>query len=546
MTSVDRRSWMGLAAGSAAGLAAAAAAPDSQAGQVLAEPATPAWPRGVDGQRRPDLGNGRFLNPVFAGDHPDPTVLRDGDDYYATFSSFDAAPGLTIWHSRDLVNWAPRVAALPRPPGTVLAVDLCKHAGRYYIYLPAYPSAVSVGLRTVTIFVIHADHIDGPWSEPIRMAIEGYIDPGHVVGEDGKRYLFLNKASRVRLRDDGLAADGTPEVAFEGWKYPDDWITEAYALEGPKLFRREGWFYLVSAVGGTAGPPTGHMITVARSRSIHGPWQHSPHNPMVRTQQAGERWWSRGHATLLPGPGGQWWAMYHGYENSYRTLGRQTLLEPVRWTADGWPLAEGGDLSASFAKPLPGAAATAGIALSDDFQALRLGSVWTFYRPGAGELERIRHVPGELAIAAKGSSPDDCSPLTLTARDRAYELTVDVELRGQAVGGLLLFYSRRLYAGLSFDGQGIQTWRGGSRLGFWPEPPNGARRLQLRIVNDHHIVTMFYRLPGAAWQRHGLRMEVSGYHVNASDELTALKPALAAMGTGEVVFRQFTYRALSA
>lgn len=508
----------------------------------LAQPQA-AWPRGTDGQRRADLGNGRFLNPVFAGDHPDPTVLKDGDDYYATFSSFDAAPGLTIWHSRDLVNWVPRVSALARPPGTVLAVDLVRHERRYYIYMPVYPSPVSVGLRAATIFVIHAESMDGPWSEPIRMAVEGYIDPGHVVGEDGRRYLFLNKASRVRLSADGLAADGVPEVAFEGWQYPDDWLTEAYALEGPKLFRRDGWFYLISAVGGTAGPPTGHMITVARSRSVHGPWVHAPDTPMVRTRDASERWWSRGHATLLEGPGGQWWALYHGYENGYRTLGRQTLLEPVRWTDDGWPVAEGGDLSASFAKPLPQARPDPGPSLSDDFQTLRLGSLWTLYRPAVQEAKRLRHQSGELAIAAKGSSPEDTSPLTMVVPDQAYEISVDIELRGDAQGGLLLFYSRRLYAGLGFDGKGILTWRGGSRLGFWPEPANTARRLQLRIVNDHHIVTMYYRLPGGEWRRHGLRMEVSGYHVNASDELTSLKPALAAMGSGEVVFRDFRYRA---
>lgn len=539
MTALRRRTWMQLAAASATATAAAAALPTPGHAQAAA-----AWPRGTEGRRRPDLGNGRFLNPIFAGDHPDPTVLKDGDDYYATFSSFDAAPGLTIWHSRDLVNWTPRTSALPRPPGTVLAVDLCKHDGRYYLYVPVFPSPVSVGLRAATIFVIHAPHIDGPWSEPIRMAIEGYIDPGHIVGEDGRRYLFLNKASRVRLSADGLAADGVPEVAFEGWKYPDDWITEAYALEGPKLFRRDGWFYLVSAVGGTAGPATGHMITVARSRSVHGPWEHSPHNPMVRTQDPAERWWSRGHATLVEGPGGGWWAVYHGYENGYRTLGRQTLLEPVRWGDDGWPRAEGGDLSASFPKPLPSAPASPGLPLSDNFDSLRLGSVWTFYRPAANELLRLRHVPGQLAIAAKGSSPEDCSPLTLTVPDQAYEISVDVELQGAVQGGLLLFYSRRLHAGLGFDGQGIATWRGGGRLGFWPEPPNAARRLQLRIVNDRHIVTMFYRAPGAAWRRHGLRMEVSGYHVNASDELTALKPALAAIGAGDVVFRDFRYRAL--
>ena len=67
----------------------------------------PAWARGIEGQRKADLGDGTYLNPIMSGDHPDPSILKDGDDYYMTFSSFDAYPGLVIWHSRDLVNWQP-------------------------------------------------------------------------------------------------------------------------------------------------------------------------------------------------------------------------------------------------------------------------------------------------------------------------------------------------------------------------------------------------------------------------------------------------------
>ena len=95
------------------------------------------WARGFEGQRRADLGNGTFLNPVFAGDHPDPSIIRDGDDYYLTFSSFDAYPGLVIWHSRDLINWQPVTAALKAPIGSVWAPGLAKHGGRFYCYIPA-------------------------------------------------------------------------------------------------------------------------------------------------------------------------------------------------------------------------------------------------------------------------------------------------------------------------------------------------------------------------------------------------------------------------
>jgi xylan 1,4-beta-xylosidase len=129
--------------------------------------------------------------------------------------------------------------------------------------------------------VIHADNIGGPWSDPVDLNIAAF-DPGHVVGEDGKRYLFVNDGRRIRLTDDGLATEGELERVYQGWRYPDDWIVEAYALEGPKFLRKDGYFYMISAVGGTAGPPTSHMVIVARSRSIHGPWEDCPHNPIVR------------------------------------------------------------------------------------------------------------------------------------------------------------------------------------------------------------------------------------------------------------------------
>ena len=102
--------------------------------------------------------------------------------------------------------------------------------------------------------MIHADAMSGPWSEPIDLGIRGVIDPGHVVGEDGTRYLFTSGVRRIQLADDGLSTVGELEKVYDGWRYPDEWITEAYALEGPKLFRRDEWFYLVSAVGGTGGP----------------------------------------------------------------------------------------------------------------------------------------------------------------------------------------------------------------------------------------------------------------------------------------------------
>ena len=528
--SASRRDVLTMALAGGAALPAIAAVP-------------PKPGNGVEGQRAPDLGDGRYLNPILAGDRPDPSILKDGDDYWMTHSSFDASPGLLIWHSRDLVNWTPVGPALARPLGTVFAVDLVKHDGRYFIYIPFMKAPWSGPLPSfANIYVIHAPSMHGPWSEPVDLNIGGLIDPGHAVGTDGQRHLFLSGVNRVRLAPDGLSTVGAVEKVYDGWRYPDEWVTEAYALEGPKLFRRGDWHYLISAVGGTGGPATGHMVIAARARTLDGPWENCPHNPIVRTRSEAERWWSRGHATCVEGPGGHWFLVYHGYENGYRSLGRQTLLEPIEWSADGWFRATGGDLSQPLARP-GGVAGPHGLADSDDFSKPAFGTRWSFYGSGPDETARARVAGGALTLAGKGTGPHDCSPLTQVVGDHAYEVTVDCEIEGAAQGGLLLFYNDRLFLGMSIDGTRMTSYRGG-KSSYWQEPAPAVRRLHLRIVNDRQIVTFYYSRDGKAWTRHGVRSEVSGYNANTMDDLAQLRPALFAAGGGSVRFRNFRYRAL--
>ena len=491
--------------------------------------------RGIEGQRKADLGNGTFLNPVMAGDHPDPSVLRVAGDFYMTFSSFESYPGLVLWHSRDLVNWQPRGPTLFKAVGSVWAPDLVEHDGRYYIYFPARSA------EHQSIYVIHADGIEGPWSDPIDLALPR-IDPGHIVGEDGRRYLFLSGGDRVRLSADGLATDGPIEHVYDGWKYPSDWNVESFSQEGPKMSARDGWFYMTLAEGGTAGPPTGHMVVSARSRSIHGPWENSPHNPIARTKSRDERWWSRGHATLVEAADGSWWMMHHGYENSFWTLGRQTLLAPIEWTKDGWFRAKAADIARPLPKPR-GEAVPHGLALSDNFAVDDFGTRWAFYDPATGERARARFDDGALILTAKGTAPRDCSPLTCVTGDRAYACEVEIEVSGGATGGMLLFYSRRLYAGLGFDANGLVMHRYG--LERRANKPEGVTsRLHLRIVNDNHIVTIHHSRDGEDWTKFGVQMEVSGYHHNVAGDFLSLRPGLYAAGTGEVKFRNFRYRAL--
>lgn len=506
-------------------------------------PWSPRWARGIEGQRKADLGNGTFLNPILAGDHPDPTILKDGDDYYMTFSSFNSYPGIVIWHSRDLVNWVPIGPALHKNIGTVWALDLCKHGDRYYIYIPAAPEG-----RPWSSFVIWADNIQGPWSDPVDLNIEGCIDPGHVVGEDGKRYLFVNGIRKIRLTDDGLATEGQLEAAYSPWRYPEDWIVENFAPEGPKLMRRGDWFYLITAVGGTAGPVTGHMVIAARSRSVHGPWEHCPHNPLVRTLSDAEPWWSKGHATPVEGPEGDWWMVYHAYENGFRTLGRQTLLEPIEWTDDGWFVMKGVDLSQPLPTPLQSkqvaGAGKQGVALSDNFSTNKFGTQWAFHNPGPQENVRVRYRKNSLELTAAGGSPLDSSPITCGVRDRAYQVEVTMTLVEGAEAGLLLFYNHKAFIGVGFTPEVVKTYQYAEEQ-TWARLPIKNSRVRVRMINDHHVITFQYSQDnGRTWKLHPTRMEASGMHHNVFGGFLSLNVGIYCAGSGKVLLNDFQYRAL--
>ncbi|MFT3780522.1 MAG: family 43 glycosylhydrolase [Nibricoccus sp.] len=497
----------------------------------------PTWARGAEGQRRPDLGNGFFLNPILAGDHPDPSVLKHGQDYYMVHSSFASVPGLLVWHSRDLVNWEPIGPALNRSVGIVWAPDLSFHNGRFYIYLPV------LNEKGFTNMVVTATDIRGPWTEPVDLHVSAF-DPGHAVDVDGKRYLFFNGGNMAPLSADGLSVTGTVKHVYDGWPIPEHWEIEAFAQEGPKFLRHGEYYYMVLAEGGTAGPATSHMVIMARSKNIEGPWENSPYNPIVRTNTAAEKWWSKGHATLVEGPDGkQWYLVYHAYENGYYNLGRQTLLEPVEWTSDGWVKVSGYDVAKLIPMPSGGTAIFPGIAYSDDFSTNKIGIQWSFFTPNSPLKERFRYEKGALVLKAIGASPKDCSPLSFVTGDPAYEMEIEIDADEGAIGGLLVFYSERLFAGLGFSRSNLIEYSKGDTQTF-PKPSTIGNHYFLRLRNDRHIVTLWHSPDGEHWTKHWMQFEVSGYHHNVAGGFLSLRPTLIAAGSGEVRFKNFKYRAL--
>lgn len=504
-------------------------------GDAMAAPHTPEGSPNPENQRQADQGNGTYLNPLLAGDHPDPTILKDGDTWYATFSSFESYPGLVVWSSKDLLNWQPVTAALSQYVGSVWAPCLVRYKGRYLIYFPARSDSYRSN------YVIWADRIEGPWSAPIDLHLPKHIDPGFAVGEDGKPYLFLSGGDRVALADDGLSTAGEPRHVADPFPIPASWDIESQSVEGPKITQHGGWFYMIWAEGGTAGPPTGHMVVVARSRSINGPWQLDPHNPIIRTRNKSEPWWSKGHGSLVETPRG-WYMVYHAYENGYMTLGRQMLMEPVEWTRDGWFRVTARDLSRPIAAPFPYDPhhPSSGEPLSDDFSTDSLGLRWSFYK--GGNPARARFGDG-LSLTASGTTPKDSAPLLETAPDQAYEVETEITLDSGATAGVVLFYNENLYVGLSFSHDKLIMHRYGTeRAG--DKPAGMGDHVFIRMRNNRNIVSFYTSNDGQTWTKYGVEMEVSGYNHNVGGGFLALKPGIYVAGSGTAHFSHWRYHAL--
>lgn len=479
---------------------------------------------------------GAYTNPILAGDFPDPTIVRIDSDYYMTHSSFNYLPGLVVLHSRDLVNWEPVGCALDRYLGAVWAPDISYYDGKIWIYF----TVDSIGFPYTT-WMVCAESPEGPWSKPLRLETGGSIDPCHVVDvETGERWLYMSGGRRIALNLEGTETIGKLEKIYDGWTIPEDWTYEGFALEGPKLRRIGDYYYWLNAEGGTAGPPTAHMAVVARSKSLKGPWDNAPENPLVHTYSSDEKWWCKGHSSFIDTPEGDWWLVSHAYRKGFVGLGRQTILEPVFFDEDGWPIAPvGANVDQPIALPIGNRMENEPknrLAHLSDF---RIGMDWRFYK----EFEQDRvlnNEKGKLTLKAKGTTPTDASPLLFVAGDDAYEYQVKATLKGDVRVGLVNFYNERFFAGIGYDVHSRFSWRRAEERAR--RMIEGPSSIWLRLRNQDQILTGYYSEDGIHWEKQTWGYEVSGYNHNTAGEFQSLLPGLVAIGDGEVTFENLKYR----
>lgn len=281
-----------------------------------------------------------FRNPVLSGFHADPSVCRAGDDYYLVNSTFQFFPGVPVYHSKDLIHWEQVGACLTRPSQVnlentdgnsgIYAPTIRYHEGRFYMITTIYPSRRH--------FYVYTDDPAGEWSDPITIDFAiGSCDPT-LFFDDGKCY-FLWKDEYIKICEiDVKTGKQLSEIkrlwSGLGGRYP----------EGPHLYKKDGFYYLMIAEGGTEH---GHHVTIARSRFLDGPYEPCPANPILshfNKEMQNSPIQGLGHADLVEGTDGSWWMICLGYRTSgylQHVMGRETFLAPVRWDKDAWPVVNG-------------------------------------------------------------------------------------------------------------------------------------------------------------------------------------------------------------
>lgn len=312
-----------------------------------------------------------YNNPVIPGFYSDPSVCRVGEDYYLVTSTFEYFPGVPVFHSKDLVNWEQIGYCIDRedqlPKGmSIYAATIRYHEGTFYM--------ITTNARGGGNFIVTANKPEGPWSDPIWINVIG-IDPSLFFDDDGKVYLSTATMYlyEIDVKTGKLLTEGRKIWNGTGGRY----------AEGPHIYKKDGYYYLMAAEGGTEEC---HNETIARSINIWGPYIENPANPILAHANAageGNPIQGVGHADMVQSPDGSWWVIFHGYRSvakePHHILGRETCLAPVSWPKNGWPVINGnGTVSVDMTcptlplKPFPVQPA------KTDFSNKNLGLEWNY------------------------------------------------------------------------------------------------------------------------------------------------------------------------
>lgn len=494
------------------------------------------------------LPAGHYRNPILAGYYPDPSICRvpgdgasGGADYYLINSTFAHFPGIPIFHSRDLVNWEQIGHVIDRPDQLkydnlgitrgIFAPAISHHNGTFYVVCTLVDGRGN--------FLVTATNPAGPWSDPIWLHFDG-IDPSLFFDEDGRAWMVNNgnppdnkplyQGHRaIWIQEFDIATKkltGSRSIIVNGGA---DISKKPVWIEGPHLYKREGWYYLCCAEGGTS---TQHSQVILRSKAPTGPFVPWDQNPILTQRDldgsAPQAVTCTGHADLVIGPDGNWWSVFlacRPYAPDRWATGRETFLLPVKWTDDGWPQilppgervpyvvpapkVERADLSAlgsTRSTPVP---FSGNFTWTDEFDQPALSPLWimlrapkeTWWSQSGGKLSLI---PRADRLSGKGNPSFYGRRLQHSKFEASTKLQVPATA-GTSAGLVAIqsethhfyFAVQRTADGLSLF---LEKWNGPKAETVITSPlPADAQTIELRLTGDDQALSFAYALKPSEW-----------------------------------------------
>ncbi len=395
----------------------------------------------------------KYKNPIIKGFNPDPSICRVDEDFYLVTSTFEFFPGVPVYHSKNLVNW--ELINYCLTTDTQLPLEGAEASGG--IYAPTIRYHEGVFFMTTTNvsnggnFIVHTKDIYGKWSEPAYVD-QGGIDPSLFWDDDGECYFVSN----------GLDENGRISIflcqlnPFTGEKHaPTKLISYGCGgryPEAPHIYKRDGYYYLMLAEGGTE---YGHMETIQRSKSIYGPYEKCPHNPILTHRDTPGPIQATGHADMVEDQNGNWWLVCLGIRPiknmQLHHLGRESFLAPVTWNEHGWPtVGDNGRLAFEMEGALPGPAPKPISGdFVDSFDKDNLNLKWNFVR----NPRRDNYILENGRIVLKGGKDELSTPLghptMIALRQEEFDIEATIQLEGDIRfgqrSGLSAFYNNEYH-----------------------------------------------------------------------------------------------------
>ena len=479
-------------------------------------------------------------NPILRGFNPDPSIVRVGDDYYIATSTFEWFPGVQIHHSRDLVHWR----LLTRPLNRANQLNMLGDPDSCGIWAPclsysdglfhliytdvkrygrtSQPGASGASLRDMHNYMVTAERIDGEWSDPIFLNSSGF-DPSLFHDDNGRKYLVNmlwdfrpghNRFAGIQLQEYSPAERklvGEREVIFKG--------TAIGFTEGPHLYKRGGYYYLLTAEGGTQW---GHAVTLARSKNIKGPYELHPDTHILTSRDRPDAPLQRaGHADLVDTQDGETYMVYlcgRPLRNRGRcTLGRETAIQKMRWNEDGWLRTADGEPVPVIEVEAPSLPlhAFAAEPTRDDFDTSKLSPQFQWLRtPWPDELFNLNARPGHLRLYGRESIGSFFRQSLVARRQQShcYSAITSIQFNPedfQQTAGLVCYYNslKFHYLYLSYDdtlGKHLRVMTSQpdqvqSDVFTAPAPVAANGPIELRVEVDYERLRFAYRPQNAKW-----------------------------------------------